>query len=149
MLSCKWSLVRKEDVDDFFEVLRWSKEFGVDTPDGRKTKQGVYGVFAGQAFNPKENVKLKNDVTISLASHAARMNIQLLKAVDFNDKLRGRGCQKVVTVQRICRIAKDETEIREILDTIWKNSSAAEQILGKVAMNNESIYRFERMLNRE
>lgn len=149
VLSCKWGLVRKEDVDDFFEVLRWSKEFGVDTPDGRQTKQGVYGVFAGQAFNPKDNVRLKSDITISLASYAARMNIQLLKAVDFNDKLRGRGCSKVVTVQRICRIAKDETEVREMLDTIWENSSKAEEIVEKAGANNESIYKFERMLNQE
>lgn len=47
VLSCKWGLVNKEHVDDFLEVLRWSKEFGVDTPDGRRIKQGVYGVFAG------------------------------------------------------------------------------------------------------
>jgi len=35
VLSCKWGLVRKSDVDDFLDVLRWSKDFGVDTPDGR------------------------------------------------------------------------------------------------------------------
>ena len=40
VLSCKWGLVRKRDVDDFLDVLRWSKEFGVDTPDGRQVKQG-------------------------------------------------------------------------------------------------------------
>jgi hypothetical protein len=148
VLSCKWGLIRKEDVDDFLEVLRWSKEFGVDTPDGRRTKQGVYGVFAGQAFNPKENVRLKNDITISLASYAARMNMQLLKAVDFNDKLRGRGCPRIVSVQKICSIAKDEKEIREILDAVWENSPEAEEILKKAAVNNESIYRFERMLNK-
>jgi len=48
-------------VDDFLEVLRWSKEFGVDTPDGREIKQGVIGVFAASAFNPKETVQLKDD----------------------------------------------------------------------------------------
>lgn len=147
VLSCKWGLVRKEDVDDFLEVLRWSKEFGADTPGGRQTKQGVYGVFAGQAFNPKENVRLKNDVTISLASYAARMNIQLLKAVDFNSKLRGRGCPKIVTVQRICRIAKDEIEVREILDAIWGSSSKAEEILQKIVNSNENLYKFERILD--
>jgi len=39
VLSCKWGIVRKSHVDDFLEVLRWSKEFGVDTPDGREVKQ--------------------------------------------------------------------------------------------------------------
>jgi hypothetical protein len=28
-------------MDDFLEVLRWSKVFGVDTPEGREIKQGV------------------------------------------------------------------------------------------------------------
>jgi len=147
VLSCKWGLVRKEDVDDFLEVLRWSKEFGVDSQDGRQIKQGMYGVFAGQAFNPKENVKLKNDTSISLASYAARMNIQLLKAVDFNSKLQERGCLKAVTVQRVCKVARDEREVREILDAVWENSSKSEEILEKVAMNNEDVYKFERMLD--
>jgi hypothetical protein len=49
VLSCKWGLVSKRHVDDFLEVLRWSKDFGVDTPDGREIKQGVVGVFAARA----------------------------------------------------------------------------------------------------
>jgi len=32
VLSCKWGVVTKHHIDDFLEVLRWSKEFGVDTP---------------------------------------------------------------------------------------------------------------------
>jgi len=52
VLSCKWGLVRKAHVDDFLEVLRWSKEFGVDTPEGRAVKQGVVGVFAASSFKP-------------------------------------------------------------------------------------------------
>jgi len=60
VLSCKWGLVNKRDVDDFLEVLRWSKEFGVDTPDGRSVKQGVVSVFAAGVFNPKEIVRLKD-----------------------------------------------------------------------------------------
>ncbi|MEM2145452.1 MAG: hypothetical protein QW279_08820, partial [Candidatus Jordarchaeaceae archaeon] len=27
VLSCKWGLICKRDIDDFFDVLRWSKEF--------------------------------------------------------------------------------------------------------------------------
>ena len=34
VLSCKWGLVERRHIDDFLEVLRWSKEFGVDTPEG-------------------------------------------------------------------------------------------------------------------
>ena len=146
VLSCKWGLVRKEDVDDFLEVLKWSKEFGVNTPEGRQIKQGIVGVFAGSAFNPKESVRLRDGSKISLASYASRMNIQLLKAADFNSKLRERGCAKSVTVQKICRIAKNENEVREILDAVWENSGRSEEIFAKVAQKNKKLYEFERML---
>jgi hypothetical protein len=75
VLSCKWGLVNKGHMDDFLEVLRWSNSFGVDTPDGREIKQGVVGVFAASIFNPKENVRLKDESTISLAQYAARRNL--------------------------------------------------------------------------
>ncbi|RJS88158.1 hypothetical protein CW704_00285, partial [Candidatus Bathyarchaeota archaeon] len=105
VLSCKWGLVTKKHVDDFLEVLRWSKEFGVDTPDGREIKQGVVGVFAASAFNPRETVQLKDESRISLAQYAARMRFQLLRASDFNQKLHEKGCPRTVTVQKICRRA--------------------------------------------
>ena len=74
------------------------------------------------------------------------MNIQLLKAADFNSKLRERGCAKSVTVQKICRIAKDENEVREILDAVLENSAKSEEVLVSVAERNHEIYKFERML---
>jgi len=46
---------------------------------------------------------LEDGSNLSLPSYAQRVNIQLLKAVDFNQKLRDRGAPKSVTVQRICR----------------------------------------------
>jgi len=146
VLSCKWGLVGKKHVDDFLDVLRWSKEFGVDTPDGRQVKQGIVGVFAGSAFDPKENVRLKDETTISLASYAARTNIQLLKAADFNQKLHEKGCSKKVSVQKVCKIAKDENEVREILDVMWKNPEKGEEILGKALGKNADIYGFEKMM---
>jgi len=146
VLSCKWGLVRKRDVDDFFDVLRWSKEFGVDTPDGRSVKQGVVGVFAAGAFNPKESVRLKDETTISLSSYAARNNMQLLKAVDFNVKLREHGCS--VTVQKICKIAKHESEVREVLDAVWTKPAKSEEHIAKVAEKNKELYEFERMLEK-
>lgn len=149
VLSCKWGLVNKEHVDDFLDVLRWSKEFGVDTPDGRQVKQGIVGVFAGGAFNPKETVRLKDEMVISLASYVSRMNIQILKAADFNQKLHGEGCSKKVSVQKVCRTAKDEDEVREILDAVWKGPEKGEEILAEVAEKNREIYAFERMLEEE
>jgi DNA-binding Lrp family transcriptional regulator len=146
ILECKWGLIQKKYLDDFFEVLRWSKEFGVDTPEGRQIKQGVVGVFAGSAFNPKESVRLKDETVISLATYTARMNIQLLKAADFNEKLRERSVPKEITVQKICRIAKDEKEIRETLESIWETPEKGSEILGKTVEKNKEVYEFEKML---
>jgi len=149
VLECKWGLVRKRHIDDFFDVLRWSNEFGVDTPEGRQIKQGITGVFAGSSFDPRESVRLKDETTISLASYTARMNVQLLKAADFNEKLRERGVPKAVTVQKICRFARDEKEVREILEAIWENPVKGKEILAKVVERNREVYEFEKMLKQE
>jgi len=146
VLSCKWGLVSKGHVDDFLEVLRWSKDFGVDTPDGREIKQGVVGVFAASSFNPRENVRLKDESTISLAQYAARRNLQLVTAAEFNVKLRERGCPKGVTVQKVCRLARDEGEVRRTLDYVWSDSMNASKILRDLQEGNEDLYRFEKML---
>jgi glutaredoxin len=146
VLECKWGLVQKRQVDDFLEVLRWSTEFGVNTSEGRTIKQGIVGVFAGSAFNPKENVRLKDESVISLATYAARINIQLLKAADFNEKMRERGIPKEITVQAICKAAKDEKEVRELLQTIWETSDKSSEILNKIVEKNEDVYEFEKML---
>jgi len=149
VLSCKWGVVFKRDVDDFFNVLRWSKEFGVNAINGREIKQGVLGVFAGSAFNPRENIQLKDDCSISLTSYAARMNVQLLKAVDFNSKLHQRGCSKVISVQKVCKIARDEKQVREIIENIWKDPERSEQTLAAIAEKNKEVYEFEKLLERD
>ena len=146
VLSCKWGLVSKRDVDDFLDVLKWSKDFGVNTPEGRELKQGVIGVFAASAFNPKETVQLKDGSTIGLAQYTARRELQLLKASDFNQKLREKGCPKTVSVQKICRRARDEEEVRETLDRIWKQPEKSEETLNQLLQKNEDLYKFEKML---
>ncbi|MCW4046403.1 MAG: hypothetical protein NWE99_02420 [Candidatus Bathyarchaeota archaeon] len=148
VLECKWGLVRKREVDDFLEVLRWSNEFGVSTSEGRQIKQGVVGVFAGSAFNPQEKVKLKDETEMSLATYAARINIQLLKASDFNEKLRDRAVPKEITVQAVCKTAKDEKEVRELLQAIWENPEKSSEILSKAVSKNKDVYDFEKMLEK-
>jgi len=145
VLECKWGVVRKRDVDEFFEVLRWSKEFGADTEKGRVVKQGVIGVFAAGAFNPHEKVYL-NGEAISLASYAGRLNVQLLKAADFNEKLHDRGVDPSVTVQKVCRRARDEKEVTETLNRLWNEPANGKEILARLAEKNRPLYDFERML---
>lgn len=146
VLSCKWGLIYKRDVDDFFNVLRWSKEFGANTVGGQEIKQGIVGVFAGNAFNPNENVRLKDDHTITLSAYASRLNIQLLKAADFNGKLYDRGVSTKITVQKICKIAKNEKQVREILENIWKNANESELFLDTAFKMNKEVYDFEHLL---
>jgi len=146
VLSCKWGLVTKRHVDDFLEVLRWSKEFGVDTPDGRNIKQGIVGVIAASAFNPKENVQLKDGSTISLAQYVARVRLQLLRASDFNKKLHEKGCSRKVSVQKICKRAKNEDEVRETLEKVWNHPEKAEDFLNKLLKKNKELYELEKML---
>lgn len=126
-----------------------SKEFGVDTPDGRQVKQGVVGVFAGSAFNPREGVRLKDETEISLAAYAARTNMQLLKAADFNEKMRERGVPKAVTVQRVCRYASGEKQVREALAVLWENPFKADDILREIVLSNQDVYKFEEVLKLE
>jgi hypothetical protein len=97
VLECKWGLVRRKELEGFLSVLKWSYDFGVDTPEGRAIRQVIIGIFAGTAFNPEEKVAVGNE-TLSLARYVARVNIQLLKAVDLNEMLRQQGVEKHVTV---------------------------------------------------
>jgi hypothetical protein len=93
-------------------------------------------------------VKLKDETEISLATYAARINIQLLKAKDFNQKMRERGVPKEVTVQGVCKTAKDEKEVRELLQSIWDAPQDAAEVLAKVTAKNSDVYEFEKMLEK-
>jgi len=49
----------------------------------------------------------------------------------------------------ICKAGKDEKEVREILEAVWRKPVDAEGILKRSLHKNEETYRFERMLNEE
>jgi len=148
VLSCKWGLVNKGHVDDFLKVLQWSRDFGVDTEEGRKIKNGVVGVFAASAFNPRENIQLKDGSTVSLTQYAARRELEIITAAKFNEKLREQGIPKKVTAQAVCRVARDEAQVREALDALWKEPERAKEVLSELRAENEDIYRFEEMLEK-
>ena len=147
VLECKWSVVTRRTLDEFIEVLKWSTDFGVDTEGGRALKNGIIPVFGAGAFNPREKIVV-NGKTITLAQYASQRNIQLLKPGDFNQKLREYGVLKDVTVQKICRACRDEKEVREVLDKIWKNPDKAVAILNQVVNRNKDIFSFEKMLEK-
>lgn len=110
VLECKWGIVRRKDLDDFFNVLKWSTDFGVDTLEGRQVKNGVIGVFAAGAFEDihiKVNGRDGKEEKITLTQYASRLNVQLLRASDFNLKLHDRQVPKEVTVQNIFYMLSD------------------------------------------
>ena len=124
---------------------RWSKKFGVDTQDGREIKQGVITIFAGGAFNPKTTIRIGDD-EITLAQYASRMRIELIKASDFNQQLHQKGVETYVTVQKLCRYARDEEEVRETLTKIWNQPSKARIFLERLLEKNQDLYDFEKQL---
>jgi len=60
--------------------------------------------------------------------------------------MREKGCSKDVTVQKICKIAKDESDVRQILEAIWKNPKKGREILAEAVEKNKDVYGFEKML---
>ncbi len=152
VLECKWGIVSRRDLDDFFNVLKWSTDFGVDTPEGRQVKNGVVGVFAGGAFEDIHvkvstvNSKDNSDSTITLAQYAERLNVQLLRASNFNEKLRDKGVPKDATVQKICKATRDERDVRRMLDAVWEKPEDAKDVLDRAIKTNSSVFKFEEEL---
>ena len=72
-----------------------------------------------------------------------------MTAAEFNEKLRDRGCQKLVTVQKVCRAARNEGEVRKMLESIWSKPGKAEEVLVEFRKRNEDLYRFEKMLEQQ
>jgi hypothetical protein len=60
--------------------------------------------------------------------------------------LDARGYFKGVTVQKVCRLAREEDEVRRTLDYMWSDSEGAAKILKELREGNEDLYRFEKML---
>ena len=145
VLECKYSVVTRRTLDDFIEVLKWLTDFGCDTENGREVKKGVIPVFGAGAYDPKEKVVVSGQ-KITLAHYASRMNVRLLRPADFNSKLRERGVDKRVTIQKICRVCKDEKDVRYVLDEIWQSPSKAQEILDRVLDRNKQIFEFEKVL---
>jgi hypothetical protein len=145
-LKCKFNVVKKRD--EFRNVLRFSADFGVDTPEGHGVRNGIVGVFADGTFDPNERIHFRNGETLSLSQYASRCNIQLIRTADLNEKLRQRGCEKSLTVQHLCRVCKDENEVREVLDGVWESTKDATAFLNKVARRNQQIFDLEQKLAR-
>lgn len=147
VLQSKWSLVTRKDLDDHLEVLRWSREYGVDTPNGRTIKQGVTPIFTGGSYNPKNTVRIGED-EINLPEYARRMNIQLIKSADLNQQLQQKGVESYVTIQKICRASKNEKQVRDTLTKIWNQPKKAREFLSVLLEDNQELFDFEKEIQK-
>ena len=145
VLECKWSVVTRKTLDEFLGILKWSTDFGVDTENGRELKKGVVPVFAAGTYKVKEMITV-NGEKITLVQYANRMNIKLLRPADFNEKLREHSVDKRITVQQICKVCRDESQAREIMDEVWNKPSESQVIVSAVLDTNESVLKFEKSL---
>ena len=75
-----------------------------------------------------------------------RTRIKLSSPADFNSKLRERGIEKKVTIQKVCRVSKNEEDVRFVLDEVWQNPSRAEDILHEALDRNQQVFEFEKVL---
>ena len=71
-----------------------------------------------------------------------------MTSTEFNEKLRERGLPKNLTVQAVCRVARDENQVRRTLDVFWKEPERAVEILGEIRNENEDLYKLEEMLEK-
>ena len=46
----------------------------------------------------------------------------------------------------MCRLARDEDEVRRTLDVLWSDAESAADVLRGLQEGNEDLYRFEKML---
>jgi hypothetical protein len=144
VVEAKFALVRREDLEDFVEKVRWSKEFGANDRHGRVIKNGVVLWVAGAAIDNKATIPVGNEY-LTVAQYAARLAIKFIPTSEINAQLQKRGWEKA-SANAICKVAKDANEAMQILDEIWKHPDRAKDILSKYREQNKSILEQERML---
>jgi len=59
--------------------------------------------------------------------------------------VRDRGVERL-TIQAVYRVAREEAQVRENMDALWKEPEQAEAIQGELRAETSDLYRFERML---
>jgi len=144
LLEVKFNLIRRDDLVDFLDIARFSKEFGADDRHGRVIRNGVVLWMAGAAIDNKASILVGNDY-LTVASFASRLGIKFIPVSQINEQMQRRGWEKA-SVKAICRAAKDALEAMEMLDQIWAHPKEAKGIISKYTEQNKSILEQERML---
>jgi hypothetical protein len=146
MLESKYTLIHRDDLTDFIEKVKWSKEFGADAQnDLRVIKNDVVLWLVGEAIDDKATIQVGSDM-LSVAQYAARLAIKFIKVTDLNKRLSERGWKKA-SVRAICKIAKDANQAMAIVDDIWKHPETAKEIITSYTQKNHSILEQERLLD--
>jgi hypothetical protein len=61
-------------------------------------------------------------------------------------KLREKGVEKKITVQRICEMSRNEKKVGEMLDKLWVSPRQIEKELDALLERNTDVFGFERKL---
>jgi len=51
-----------------------------------------------------------------------------------------------LTVQAVCKVARDEGQVRETLDALWRDPERTWEIMRELRAENEDLYRLEELL---
>jgi len=144
LIEVKFNLIRRDDIEDFLDIARFSKEFGADDRHGRVIRNGVVLWMVGAAIDNKASILVGNDY-LTVASFASRLGIKFIPVSQINEQLQHHGWEKA-SVKAICKAAKDAHEAMAILDQIWAHPKEAKEIISKYTEQNKSILEQERML---
>ena len=71
--------------------------------------------------------------------------VKLVMVGDFNAKMRERGVERLMVLV-VCKVARDETQVRETLDALWKDPDRAGENMAEFRVENADLYKFEEML---
>jgi len=145
ILETKYTLIHRDDLVDFVDKVKWSKEYGADDKDNQRIiKNGIVLWMVGGTID-KGTIEVGDD-TLSVAAYARRLGINFIKISDFNKKLNDCGWKKA-SIKTICKVAKDANEAMQILDEIWRHPQQAKETIAKYAQRNQAILEQERLLD--
>lgn len=146
ILEAKYTLITRDDLLDYLDKVRWSKEYGADAQNNQRIiKNDIVLWMVGEAIDNRAAIQVGSDL-LTVASYASCLGIKFIKVSDLNKKLVERGW-KHASIKAICRIAKDANEAMQILDEIWRHPQEAKETLAKYAQRNQAILEEERMLD--
>lgn len=90
LLEVKYTLIRKDDVKDFVDIARFSKEYGASDRETRVVKNGVIVWMAGEAMDNNASILIGSEY-LTVASYVRRLGIKFVPMSTLNCRFSERG----------------------------------------------------------